>query len=193
MAKRMTLSVARSLDASTASIGDLRKAYTALRDVMQKRITRLAEGTEAQQAYAQPFLPGGSKELLTLKELSQLPREGWTQDQIRREMEFRVKEMQLLESSERLSMAGWKRIEMRTLESLHKVGYTNINKKNIRQFGKFMEKMRSLFGNKFFPSDEVAERFDTAQGEDGQMDEQELLSILEDLGAVVDEVDLFAW
>ena len=90
-------------------------------------------------------------------------------------------------------MAGWKRIEMRTLESLHKVGYTNINKKNIRQFVKFMEKMRSLFGNKFFPSDEVAERFDTAQGEDGQMDEQELLSILEDLGAVVDEVDLFAW
>lgn len=193
MAKRMTLSGARSLDTSTASISDLREAYTAFRDVMQKRITRLATGTEAQQAYAQPFLPGGSKELLTLKELSQLPREGWTQDQIRREMEFRVKELQLLESSERLSVAGWKRIEMRTLESLHKAGYTNINKKNIRQFGKFMEKMRSLFGNKFFPSDEVAELFDTAQGEDGQMDEQELLAILEDLGAVVDGVDLFKW
>lgn len=193
MAKRMTLSGARALDASTASISDLRKAYTAFRDVMEKRVKRLAAGTESQQAFARPFLPGGSKELMTLKELSQLPREGWSPEQIRREMEFRVKELQLLESSERLSLAGWSRIEKRTLESLHRAGYKNITKKNIRQFGKFMEKMRSLFCNKFFPSDEVAELFDTAQGEDGQMDEIELLGILEDLGAEVDGVDLFAW
>lgn len=193
MAKRMTLSGARTLDTATASLQDLRKAYTAFRDVMEKRVQRLASGTESQQAYARPFLPGGSKELLTLKELSQLPRDGWSTEQIRREMEFRVKELQLLESSERLSLAGWKLIETRTIESLQKAGYKNITKKNLRQFGTFMERMRSLFGNKIFPSDEVAELFDTAQGEDREVDEIELLSILEDLGAEVDGVDLFAW
>ena len=193
MAKRMTLSGARSLDTSTASISDLRKAYTAFRDVMEKRVKRLAAGTESQQAYASPCLKGGSKELLKLEQLDQLPREGWSPEQIRREMEFRVKELQLLESSERLSLAGWTRIEKRTLESLHRAGYKNITKKNLKQFGIFMERMRALFGNKIFPSDEVAELFDTAQGEDGEVDEIELLSILEDLGAEVDGVDLFAW
>lgn len=173
---------------------DLRSAYTALRDVMQKRVSRLAEGTEAQQAYVRPYLPGGSKELKTLGQLKELPRQGWTPEQIRREMEMRVKELQILEQSPRASLAGWKQIEKRTIESLHKAGFKNINKKNIKQFGNFMEKMRGMFGTKFFPSDEVAELFDTAAGEDGQMDETELLEILEDLGAdVEDGVDLFAW
>jgi len=191
---RMTLKGARSLDTAGASMQDLRSAYTALRDVMQKRVSRLAEGTEAQSAYARPYLPGGSKELKTLGQLKELPRQGWTQEQLRREMEMRVKELQILEQSPRASLAGWKEIEKRTIDSLHKAGFKNINRKNIKQFGNFMEKMRGMFGSKFFPSDEVAELFDTAAGEGGQMDETELLGILEDLGADVDDgVDLFAW
>lgn len=191
---RLTLAGARSLDTSTASMSDLRSAYTALRDVMQKRVSRLAKGTEAQSAYARPYLLGGSKELKTLGQLKELPRQGWAQEQLRREMEMRVKELQILEQSPRASLAGWKQIETRTIESLHKAGFKNINRKNIKQFGNFMEKMRGVFGSKVFPSDEVAELFDTAAGEDGQMDETELLGILEDLGADVDDgVDLFAW
>ena len=191
---RLTLAGARSLETSAASLADLRSAYTALRDVMQKRISRLAEGTEAQQAYARPYLPGGSKELKTLGQLKELSRQGWTPEQVRREMEMRVKELQILEQSPRASLSGWQKIEKRTIESLHKAGFKNINSKNIKQFGNFMEKMRGVFSTKFFPSDEVAELFETAASEDGQMGETELLGILEDLGADVDDgVDLFAW
>lgn len=191
---RFTLAGARSLETSTASLADLRSAYTALRDVMQKRISRLAKGTEAQQAYVRPYLPGGYKELKTLGQLKELPRQGWRPELVRREMEMRVKELQILEQSPRASLSGWKKIEKRTIESLHKAGFKNINSKNIKQFGNFMEKMRGLFGAKFYPSDEVAELFETAASEDSQMDETELLGILEDLGADVDDgVDLFAW
>lgn len=190
---RMTLKGARSLETAGASMQDLRSAYTALRDVMQKRVSRLAEGTEAQRVYVRPYLPGGSKELKTLGQLKELPRQGWTPEQMRREMEMRVKELQILERSPRTSLDGWKQIEKQTIESLHKAGFHNINRKNIKQFGNFMEKMRGMFGTKFFPSDEVAELFDNAAGEGKKMDETELLGILDDLGADIDGVDLFAW
>ena len=190
---RITLKDARSLETSGASMRDLQGAYTALRDVMQKRIRRLAEGTEAQQVYARPYLSGGSKELKTLGQLKEIARQGWTPKQMRREMEMRVKELQILEQSPRTSLSGWKKIENQTIDSLHKVGFYNITRKNIKQFGNFMEKMRAVFSRKFFPSDEVVELFDTAAGESKKMDETELLAILDDLGADIDGVDLFAW
>ena len=105
---------------------------------------------------------------------------------------MRVKELQLLEKSERLSISGWKAIEKRTVQSLQEHGYKNINKKNLKAFGNFMEKMRSAFGNKIFPSEEVAELFDAAGGELSNMDESEILGILDDLGADITGVDLFA-
>ena len=193
--ERMTLKGARSLDTVGASMQDLRAAYTALRDVMQKRVGRLAKGTKAQQAHVRPYLPGGSKELKTLGQLKELPRKSWTPEQMRREMEMRVKELQILEQSPRASLAGWKQIEKQTIDSLHKAGFHNINRKNIKQFGNFMEKMRDVFSRKLFPSDEVVELFDTAAGDGKKMDETELLAILEDLGATIEDdgVDLFAW
>ena len=190
--KESELARLRAADLSTFSRSELRKAYTVYRDVMQKRIKRLSSGTAAQQAYAQPFQVGGSKELLTLGQIDKFRRAGWSEDQLRREMEMRVKELQLLEKSERLSISGWQAIEKRTVQSLQEHGYKNINKKNLKAFGNFMEKMRSAFGNKIFPSEEVAELFDAAGGELSNMDESEILGILDDLGADITGVDLFA-
>lgn len=192
MAKKLSLSALRSTDLGTLSRAQLRQAYTTYRDVMQKRIARLSTGTAAQQAYAKPFQAGGSKELLTLGQIDKFRRAGWSEDQLRREMEMRVKELQLLEKSERLSISGWQAIEKRTVQSLQEHGYKNINKKNLKAFGNFMEKMRSAFGNKIFPSEEVAELFDAAGGELSNMDEAEILGILDDLGADITGVDLFA-
>ena len=192
MAKKLSLSALRSTDLGTLSRSQLRQAYTTYRDVLQKRIGRLSAGTAAQQAYAQPFQAGGSKELLTLGQIDKFRRAGWSEDQLRREMEMRVKELQLLEKSERLSISGWQAIEKRTVQSLQEHGYKNINKKNLKAFGNFMEKMRSAFGNKIFPSEEVAELFDAAGGELSNMDETEILGILDDLGADITGVDLFA-
>ena len=191
MAKKLSLGSLRSTDISSLSRSQLRQAYTTYRDVLQKRISRLSEGTAAQQAYAKPFQAGGSKELLTLGQIDKFRRSGWSEDQLRREMEMRVKELQLLEKSERLSISGWKAIENRTVQSLQAHGYKNINKKNLKAFGNFMDKMRSAFGNKIFPSEEVAELFDAAGGELSDMDESEILGILDDLGADITGVDLF--
>lgn len=192
MAKKLSLSALRSTDLGTLSRSQLRQAYTTYRDVLQKRIGRLSSGTAAQQAYAKPFQAGGSKELSTLGQIDKFRRAGWSEYQLRREMEMRVKELQLLEKSERLSISGWQAIEKRTLSALQEHGYKNINKKNLKAFGNFMEKMRSAFGNKIFPSEEVAELFDAAGGELSNMDESEILGILDDLGADITGVDLFA-
>lgn len=189
--KESELDRLRAADFSTFSRSELRKAYTVYRDVMQKRIKRLASGTATQQAYAKPFQAGGSKELLTLGQIDKFRRSGWSEESLRREMEVRVKELQLLEKNKRLSISGWKAIENRTVQSLQAHGYKNINKKNLKAFGSFMEKMRAAFGNKIFPSEEVAELFDAAGGELSDMDESEILGILDDLGADITGVDLF--
>ena len=193
MAKGLQLSDLRGADLSKLSLPQLRQAYTVFRDVLQKRFTRLSEsGSTTQQAYARPFMAGGQKELLTLKQIDQYPRNGWSSDSLRREMLQRVQEFQTLESKERSSLSGWKAIEKRTVQSLQAHGYKNINKGNLKAFGNFMEKMRSAFGNKVFPSEEVAELFDSAGGELSDMDESEILGILDDLGADISGVDLFA-
>ena len=190
--KRFSLAELQRTDLSTLSYADLRSAYTAYRDVMKKRIDRLAEGSEAQQKYARPYQKGGSKQLYRLSELDQLRRKNWTEDELRRELLMRTKELQLQTKSPRLSITGWADIEKRTISSLHRAGYHNINKGNIKNFGKFMERMREAFGNKIFPSDEAAELFDSTKGEAADMPESELLAIIEDLGGITDGVDLFA-
>lgn len=188
MAKKLSLSALRSTDLGTLSRTQLRQAYTVYRDVMQKRIKRLASGTATQQAYAKPFQAGGSKELLTLGQIDKFRRVGWSEDQLRREMEMRVKELQILEKSERLSISGWQAIEKRTLSALQEHGY-NITKANIGTFGEYMEMMREKFGTKIFPSEEVAELFSSA--ETGKMSSDEMISALQSMSGSYG-VDLFA-
>ena len=186
--KESELDRLRAADFSTFSRSELRKAYTVYRDVMQKRIKRLATGTATQQAYAKPFQAGGSKELLTLGQIDKFRRSGWSEESLRREMEVRVKELQLLEKNKRLSISGWKAIEKRTLSALQEHGY-NITKANIGTFGEYMEMMREKFGTKIFPSEEIAELFSSA--ESGEMSGEEIISALQSMSGSYG-VDLFA-
>ena len=188
MAKKLSLSALRSTDLGTLSRTQLRQAYTTYRDVLQKRISRLSEGTATQQEYAKPFRAGGSKELLTLGQIDKFRRSGWSEDQLRREMLMRVKELQLLEKSERLSISGWKAIEKRTLSALQEHGY-NITKANIGTFGEYMEMMREKFGTKIFPSEEVAELFSAVESSD--MTGEEMINALQAMSGSYG-VDLFA-
>lgn len=189
--KRYTVEQLRITDLDTLSYGELRKAYTTYRDSLVKRVKRLSKGTPAQKRFAQPFMVGGSKELKTLTQLDKYPRKGWTEDQLRRELLFRVKEFQILESKDRLSIAGWKRIEQRTIKMLQESGYENISSSNIKQFGEFMEKMREQFKNKIFPSEEIAEAFNTAVEEKSLLDGDDLLSLIDSFRGSVG-VDLFS-
>lgn len=193
---RKKVSEYRGKDLSGLSLKELRSAYTTYRDAMIKAAKRLSKGTASQKQYANVLLdyenihnPRGLK---TLKMIDSFVRPGWTEETYRRDMLKRVQELQKLEQSPRYSLSGWQDIEKRTVQSLQAHGYKNINKKNLKAFGNFMDKMRSAFGNKIFPSEEVAELFDAAGGELSDMDESEILGILDDLGADISGVDLFA-
>lgn len=188
MAKRSryTKKTALALDADTASLSELKKAYTALRDAFVKQRDRLAAGTESQQEYAAPFLSGGSQEWKVAK-LSQITgRKYWKQGldakAQQREMKLRVEELQVLVESPRYSLSGWKEIEKRTVATLQAHNYKNITKSNLKQFGVYMEAMRDLYGEQFFPSSETAEAYESAVAKVGrQLTSEELGKLMIDV------------
>lgn len=182
MAKKFNLSTLRNTDIKSLSEKELRAAYSTYYDALRKRINRLSEGTVSQKRQAAPFLPGGSQEL---KKIRQLDNPSF------RELQLRVRTMQILETKERMSLSGWKKIEERTIKSLQEAGYKNINKSNIKNFGKYMEAMRSAFNNKIFPSSEAAETYDGLFNEISDMSGSELNNFIEGW-ASNGGVDIFA-
>ena len=192
----MTKAAALSLNTKKASEAELGAAYTALRDVFQKQVGRLGSGTETMQAYARPFLAGGSQELQTFRglktEIKDLP-----PDAARRSLMYSVQNLQTLMESPRLSIKGWQDIEKRTLQTLKERGYGSISKSNLSQFGSFMEAMRDLWGSKFFPSAEAAEAYNSlVEQSGGKVSSEQLGQLIMDLrmgGGSSGGVDLFAW
>lgn len=193
---RMTKSAALSLNTKKASEAELGAAYTALRDAFQKQVGRLGAGTETMQAYARPFLAGGSQELRTLRglksDIKDLP-----PDAARRSLMYSVQNLQTLMESPRLSIKGWQDIERRTLQTLKEHKYGNISKSNFAQFGSFMEAMRDLWGSKVFPSAEAAEAYNSlVEQSGGKVSSDQLGQLMMDLrmgGIPSGGVDLFAW
>ena len=193
---KMTKAAALSLNTKKASEAELGAAYTALRDAFQKQVGRLGSGTETMQAYARPFLAGGSQELQTLRglksDIKDLP-----PDVARRSLMYSVQNLQTLMESPRLSIKGWHDIEKRTLQTLKERGYGNISKSNLAQFGSFMEAMRDLWGSKFFPSAEAAEAYNSLlEQSGGKVSSEQLGQLIMDLrmgGGSSGGVDLFAW
>ena len=189
MAKIQKISELRDIDVRSLSDKALRQAYSAYREALRKRIERLSEGTAAQRAYAAPYQKGGYKELLTLTQIKNLPRKGWSKRSLRSELEMRVAEMQAFERKDRSSLAGWARIESRTIKALQSRGYKGITKENIEQFGEYMEMMREKFGTKIFPSEYVAELY--SEAEIGDLSADEFITAIQRMGGF-SGVDLFA-
>lgn len=193
---RLTKSAALSLNTKKASEAELGAAYTALRDAFQKQVGRLGSGTETMQAYARPFLAGGSQELQTLRELKSEIKD-LPPDAAKRSLMYSVQNLQTLVESPRLSIKGWQDIEKRTLQTLKERGYGNISKSNLAQFGSFMEAMRDLWGSKFFPSAEAAEAYNSLlEQSGGKVSSEQLGQLIMDLrmgGESSGGVDLFAW
>lgn len=180
-------------EARSMSIKELEKEYARYRKTFSERIRRLSKGTEAQQRVAKPFQVGGYKNPSTITEIKKYAK---SQLQYKTILEKRLTELSQLANKPSLSLEGWQAQEKQTLKTLQEVGYTNIKtRKQLEDFGKFMGQMRYLFGNKQFPSEEVAELFDLSlDKENAILARQELLEILEDLGADADElgVDIFS-
>ena len=116
----------------------LRKEYTRLRKIANKRLKRLQASEYKETDLAKEYAGG----FALLADVEDLPRE--------------LTQLARFVASERSSVSGLKRIDKQTIETLQKHGYTFVNTKNVRQFGAFMEEMRQAGLSKLYSSEFIA-------------------------------------
>lgn len=118
--------------------GALRKEYTRLRKIANKRLARLQASQYKETDLAKEYAGG----FALLADVEDLPRE--------------LTMLARFVASERSSVTGLKRIDKQTVETLHQHGYTFVNAKNVGQFGAFMEEMRQAGLSKLYSSEFLA-------------------------------------
>ena len=116
----------------------LRKEYTRLRKIANKRLARLQASEYKETDLAKEYAGG----FALLADVEDLPRE--------------LTQLARFVASERSSVTGLKRIDRQTISTLHQHGYTFVNTKNVRQFGSFMEEMRQAGYSKLYSSEFLA-------------------------------------
>lgn len=116
----------------------LRKEYTRLRKIANKRLNRLAASEYKESDLAKEYAGG----FALLADVKDLPRE--------------LTQLARFVASERSSVTGLKRIDKQTISTLHQHGYTFVNTKNVGQFGAFMEEMRQAGLSKLYSSEFLA-------------------------------------
>ena len=117
----------------------LRKEYTRLRKIANKRLNSLQASEYKETDLAKEYAGG----FALLADVKDLPRE--------------LTQLARFVASERSSVTGLKRIDRQTIETLQEHGYTFVNSKNVRQFGAFMEEMRQAGLSKLYSSELMAE------------------------------------
>lgn len=156
---------------SMMSMPELRKEYTVLRDIFQKRVRRMYNaGIQEAKDYmrgGEMYVPKLSERPL-LRPFLQLP--GVDQ---RAALVYEVQLLnKLVGSRERglpaagtFSITGKKReavnVNDKILKTLHESGYEHITKSTLKKFGRFMDAMRQQYGRKLPNSAEMAEFFET--------------------------------
>lgn len=116
----------------------LRKEYTRLRKIANKRLTRLQASEYKESDLAKEYAGG----FAILADVEDLPRE--------------LTKLARFVASESSSVTGLKRINKKTISTLHQHGYTFVNAGNVGQFGAFMEEMRQAGYSKLYSSEFLA-------------------------------------
>ncbi len=125
----------------------VRKEYTRLRDVAQKRLKRLKEaGYEDTEAYKRNVMHYPTlKDIKTQSELAQ-----------------RLSDLSRFIKSELSTVSGIKERERKTLESLSENGFGFVNEGNLAEFGDFMEQYRDQLLDMEYDSGDAAEVYQVA-------------------------------
>ena len=118
--------------------GALRKEYTRLRKIANKRLARLQASKYKDSELAKEY--AGGFEILA--NVADLPRE--------------LTVLARFVASERSSITGLQRMEKQSISTLHQHGYTFVNAGNVGQFGAFMEEMRQAGYSKLYSSEFLA-------------------------------------
>lgn len=124
---------------------DIKKEYTRLRDILNKRIQRINKSDFAGQGIAGQFPKGLPKLADTAPE----------------DLPYLLQQAATALNSRSGSLKGLQMRQSETIKSLRERGYTNIDESNLRQFGRFMEESRDRGLEKIYGSDTIANAYDT--------------------------------
>lgn len=144
---------------------ELRKEYSRLRQVANKRLKRM-EGTRFEDSQTYKKNAGRystiadieKQALANAKQLNPETAQRLVDIHIARKME----DMYRFLTAKSGSIRGMQAIENQIIESLRERGLTFVNKKNIQQFGQYMEYLRSINKGREFDSERAADLFGTA-------------------------------
>lgn len=124
---------------------EIRKEYTRLRDILQKRIKTIQKSEFAGQGIAGQFPQG-------LPKLAEIRPE---------DLPYLLQQAATAINSSAGSLKGLRHRRSETIKSLQERGYTNIDETNISSFARFMEEARERGLEKVYGSDTIATLYDT--------------------------------
>ena len=128
------------VEANILTPEEMRKHYSYLREVANKRLARF-KGTEFEK---EKIYNKNRNKFVPLKEIKN-----------ERELKHKLYEVNKFVRSRASSVSGLKQIRKQTLETLKDRGINFINKKNIKEFGQYMDFLRSKYGSKQFGSEQA--------------------------------------
>lgn len=122
----------------------VRKEYTRLRDISQKRLKRLkAAGYDDIQAY--------------LRNVNHYPK--LKDIKSNNELASRLSDLSRFILAKSSTVSGNKKIMYKNLTTLHDTGYNFVNEENFRDFGKFMEEYRNQMLDMSYDSGDAADLY----------------------------------
>lgn len=133
-----------SKERSKERLRELRAEYTRLRDIARKRITRL-ERSEFANDFSASVYKHGFKKLRDMRG-----------DEFSREL-YRLAKFV---NSPTSTIGGRRRTRDKVISTLRAHGYKNINEGNLRDFGEFMQVVRSRIAGSKYDSERAAAWYD---------------------------------
>lgn len=132
------------IEADILTPKEMRSHYRYLRTIANKRLSKFA-GTEFEDA--QSYVKNKDR-FVPLKQIKS-----------ERDLRFKLYELNKFIRAESSSVTGLKRIRNRAIKTARERGMTWLNKSNIKQFGEYMDFLRSKYGAKQFDSERAQELF----------------------------------
>ena len=124
-----------SLRSGSISAADIKKEYTRLRDIAQKRLKRMAETPYRETATFQ-------RNIGNFPKIADMKNKGVKDGQVTPELAYKLAELARFVSASTSTVTGMKKQQAAAIKTLHSHGYTFVNDSNYIQFGKFMEEWR---------------------------------------------------
>lgn len=148
---------------------EIKKEYTRLRDILNKRIQRINKSDFAGQGIAGQFPQG-------LPKLAEIASE---------DLPYLLQQAATAINSRSGSLKGLQMRQSETIKSLRERGYTNIDDSNIRQFASFMDEARDRGLEKIYGSDSIATMYDSIVALDISPE-----AIMQDFAWWLDNIDM---